>query len=185
MALAFVAAFLAVQPAFADISLGAFGGHGLPPAEDGDDPFRWGFGGRLGFTLPIIPIYIGAAATAHLGSEDGGAGTTSSLRLYGLEGGLDLDFDGVGLRAYALGGAADLETTQDKDGGLLGAYVGLGVMPSLRFIDLPAADFYLGIDARYVQMVTATRADDGTDDVIEEQYYRSFPVYLTLMGRFL
>jgi hypothetical protein len=178
------AAFLSTEAALADISLGAFGGHGLPVAEDGDDPFRWGFGGRAGFTIPVIPIYLGAAATLHTGSEQSGTGATSSLGLYGAEAGLDFDFDGFGFKGYAMVGAADLESYRDKDGGYVGAYVGLGLLPSVRFIDLPGADFYLGLDARYVQLVTATRAD-GEGDAIEEKYFQSFPLYLTLIGRFL
>lgn len=175
---------LAVQPALADVSLGVLGGHGLPTNDDGDDPFRWGFGGRAGFTLPLIPIYLGAAATVHTGSEHSASGATSSLGLYGLEAGLDFDFAGFGLKGYAMVGAADLQSPRDKDGGFVGAYTGLGVLPSFRFIDLPGADFYLGLDARYVQLVTATRAEAG-EDAVEEKYYRSFPLYLTLIGRFL
>lgn len=147
------ALFVLPGVASAELSASAFGGFGLPPEDGGEDLFRFGLGARAGYSF-LIPIYIGGAATFHHGSTDDEAGASRNyLNYYGAEAGVDLTFGPLGLRPYAMGGIASVDTTRDRRGRFTAPYLGLGVMPTWRFLDLPGADLFLGLDARWLQVL--------------------------------
>jgi hypothetical protein len=171
------ASSLVASHARADFSAGVVGGYGLPRQADGDDVWRWGYGARAGYTF-LLPVYIGVASTFHAGSADDEAGAPrQTVSYHGLEGGLDLTLASLGLRPYVSAGLADLTTTRDVKGGFLSPFVAIGVMPSLRVVDLPGLDLYLGLDARYVRLL---RLVDNGDNSHPES---ALPVYVTALLR--
>ena len=164
--------------AAADISGGILGGYGLPPGSDNGDLFRIGYGARAGFTLPVLPLYFGAQSTFHLGSKDDEPGVEpNKISYHGLEAGLDLTWDEYGLRPYAMGGAAIVDSSRDVDGGFTSVYFGLGVTPSYTFVDLPLLDLYIGLDLRAVGVLTPIDNGDNETQIV------AFPVYAQIGAR--
>ena len=162
--------------AAAEFSGAVYGGYGLPPKDAGDDHLRLGYGARAGWAFPIIPIYIGAAATLHTGSKgDYALAQRNYLGYYGLEGGADITFGPVGIRPYAMVGLANVHSDQNsKDKSFLAPYYGLGVMPTWRFLDLPGADFFLGLDIRFIHILKPLR------QLSSEKMLTGFPIYLNI-----
>ena len=169
-----LAASLVSVSAAAELSAGVYAGYGLPPRDGGDDHFRFGYGARAGYAF-VLPIYLGAAATWHKGSEDAPPESQRNyFNYYGLEGGVDLTFGPVGFRPYAMVGVADVHSVRSSDDSFLSPYYGLGVMPTWRFIDLPGLDVFLGLDVRYIR-VTKSLEKGGTSEVLT-----GFPTYLSV-----
>ncbi len=167
-----LASVVAAPDAFAGPSAALFGGYGVPLQESGDDLFGVGYGARAGFTL-LLPIYFGAAATFHSGTEgDEVDASRNHLNYYGLEVGVELELGSVGIRPYATGGLADVTSSRDAGGELYSAYLGAGVAPFWNFFDTPLLDLFVGLDARYIRLLTPL------DDYGDGTPAYGLPVYL-------
>lgn len=163
--------------AAAELSAGVYGGYGLPPKDGGEDHLRFGYGARAGFSF-VIPIYVGAAATWHTGSKDPEPSVPRNyFNYYGVEGGVDFTVGPVGLRPYAMVGAADVHSTRSADSSFWSPYYGFGLMPTWRFLDLPGIDLFLGLDARFVHVTKKLEKGDTA------QGLTGFPVYLSVGAR--
>jgi hypothetical protein len=164
--------------ASASVAASAFGGYGLPKEASGEDLFRLGLGGRLGYTFPLIPLYFGASSTLHLGSaDDEPDAETNALSYHCLEFGADLEILSVGLRPYLMAGVADVVTTRDVDGGFLSPAVGVGVAPYYNIIDSALFDLFVGLDWRFVVLTHELDNGDNSTQITR------FPLYLELGAR--
>jgi hypothetical protein len=98
LAAAFVSASLCAQLANASdsgVSVAALLGY------SGND-LNMGVGARLGYTLPVVPVYLGGTFIYQLGQSQSGPGVDQSSHLYyfGAEGGYSISVDPVVIRPY-------------------------------------------------------------------------------------
>lgn len=166
------------EQASAGVNVSALAGYGMPGQPAGDDLMRFGVGARLGYTLPIIPLYFGASSTFHMGSKDDLPGAQNNyLNYHALEFGAELGLAGVGIRPYLMAGIADVNTDRDADGGFLSPAFGAGLAPYYNIIDTAIFDLFIGLDARFIYLTTQIDGPDGSQQITK------FPVYLEVGGR--
>ena len=122
----------------------------------GTNNLNLGFGARVGYTLPAIPIYIGGTFLYHLGTSEsstipsftGGAPTTidssSSLYYFGAEGGYNISLGPVALRPYVGIGAA---TATVSILGVSASATDFAIWPGAVLL-VPVGPVFVGGDAR-------------------------------------
>jgi hypothetical protein len=142
LAATFVSASLFALPAIASgPNASALLGYG---ASD----LNLGIGARIGYTLPLVPVYFGGTFVYHVGTSQDTPGVDSSAHLFylGAEGGFSISIDPVIIRPFVGVGPAIAKSTF---AGTSSSSTKFAFWPGVDLL-LPLGPVFVGIDGRYL-----------------------------------
>jgi hypothetical protein len=107
-----------------------------------------GLGARVGYTLPVVPVYFGGTFVYHLGKSQDTPGVSSSAHLFylGAEGGFSIGIDPLIIRPFVGVGPAIAKSTYS---GTSSSTTKLAFWPGVDVL-LPLGPLFVGIDGRYL-----------------------------------
>jgi hypothetical protein len=114
----------------------------------GTNSLNLGFGARIGYTLPAVPVYIGGTFVYHLGTSESFLGyeISSHAMYFGAEGGYNVSAGPVVVRPY-LGLGATMVTA--SSGSISASDTKFSLWPGAALL-VPLGPGFVGVDMRYL-----------------------------------
>jgi hypothetical protein len=145
------AATLTASAAFAQTPADMSGTSASVLVGYGTDSYNLGFGARVSYTLPAVPVYIGGTFVYHLGTSETimGAEASAHVMYFGAEAGYNVSAGPVVIRPYLGLGAGIASATASYAGiSYSNSDTKFSVWPGATLL-VPLGPAFVGADVRY------------------------------------